>query len=138
MSAVKRSGAALASKDMLEAFRNCPQMDAAVGRSFCPAVVDVCTMIGDTLGLGWEWPCLALMSCAPALSPRDRMEMFPSNEISAVVWACLCHPGATNSSGVIKVFHRALGTIMHRMEQCETAIGHASPIIVAKCSRYVP
>ena len=126
MSAVKRSGAALASKDMLEAFRNCPQMDAAVGRSFCPAVVDVCTMIGDTLGLGWEWPCLALMSCAPALSPRDRMEMFPSNEIRAVVWACLCHPGATNSSGVIKVFHRALGTIMHRMEQCETAIGHAN------------
>ena len=111
------------SHEVLQAFRSCRPLDEDFAVSLCPALMEVCKMIGETQGLGWEWPCLALICCAPGLSPRDVMDLAPSIPVRAVVWGCLCHPGATNSSGVIRIFGKAIGRVLKRMQAHETIVG---------------
>ena len=113
----------VASHEVLQAFRACRPLGEAFATNLCPALMQVCKMIGETQGLGWEWPCLALICCAPGLSPQDVMNLAPSIPVRAVVWGCLCHPGATNSSGVIRIFGKAIEIVLKRMQVHESIVG---------------
>lgn len=91
---------ALKEEDMLRAFRACRQLDQESARKWCPEVVEVSSMLGEKQRLGWEWHCLVLLACAPALSPKHTLDLTRFIMIRGIVWACLCQQEATNSSGI--------------------------------------
>jgi hypothetical protein len=45
-----------------------------------------------------------------SLAPEDSFMIAPSVVVRSVIWACLVHPGSTNSSGIV-------GTIAFRPHQ---------------------
>ena len=85
-------------------------------KALLPEVVAVSQM----LAVHWIWFTLALAACCGQLSPRDRMELCPSILVPSTLWICLCHPGATNSSGVIRVVSQAMEKLYQRMFEVET------------------
>lgn len=60
---------------------------------------------------------LTYMSC----DCQDALEIAPSVVVHSVIWACLLHPGSTNSSGVVGVISASLEAICRRRHQYELA-----------------
>ena len=104
----------------LDAFRQVPLPDEAKAKALLPEVVAVSQMLANTQSVHWIWFTLALAACCGQLSPRDRMELCPSILVPSTLWICLCHPGATNSSGVIRVVSQAMEKLYQRMFEVET------------------
>lgn len=118
----------------LRAFRACPELDLQALRELCPEVVATAAQLADTLSVCPEWSLLALLSIAGGLVPRDRFEPAPSISISSSMWVCLLHPGATNSSGVIRVISMAVEKMFERLwrfEMQEAEKTHAAAVEAA-------
>jgi hypothetical protein len=109
--------------EILRAFRACPKTPKADFEAILPDMMDAATLLADTQGVGWEWGLLALLVTASSCAPQDRFESAPSIPISSALWTCLIHPGATNSSGIIRVVTSALELMYDWLydHECEEA-----------------
>jgi hypothetical protein len=59
---------------------------------------------------------------------QDRLEIAPSIVLPSVIWACLLHPGSTNSSGVIGAISGALEKVFVRCHQDEERAARAAAV----------
>jgi hypothetical protein len=88
-------------EEVLRAFRACPKLDAARGRELLPDVMDAIEPLADSLCVDWPAVLLSVLVAISVLAPEDSLVIAPSVTVRSVVWACLLHPGSTNSSGVV-------------------------------------
>lgn len=111
---------------MLHAFRACPKLDRAAAVQECPEVVEVSEMLARCLSVHWEWILLALLAAVGALIPQDRFVSAPSIDVPSSLWIIMCHPGATNTSGVISLVTNSLNKLMKMMHAYETNTAEAA------------
>jgi hypothetical protein len=97
--------------EQLRAFRACPVLQADAFQAWLPDVMWAAQALADTLAVCWEWGLLALLTVCSGLIPEDRFEPAPSISIPSSLWVVLLHPGATNSSGVVKTVANAVATM---------------------------
>ena len=110
---------ALGEEQVLEAFRHCQEPNWQQASRLLPDVVAAAESISETLGVTPLWALLGLLGAVGLAHPRCRLELAPSIEVPPSLWICLCQPGATNSSGVIKVFSTAIQQLFARRFQDE-------------------
>ena len=101
--------------EQLRAFRACPVLQADAFQAWLPDVMWAAQALADTLAVCWEWGLLALLTVCSGLIPEDRFEPAPSISIPSSLWVVLLHPGATNSSGVVKTVANAVATMFDRL-----------------------
>ena len=88
-------------EEILRAFRACPRLDVEQARQHAPDIMKSIEPLADSLCVAWPSVLLAVLVATASLAPEDRFELAPSVTVRSVVWACLLHPGSTNSSGVV-------------------------------------
>ena len=113
--------AAPSEAEQLAAFRRCAPADEDKARSLLPQVVSTMELLSSTQCVDWSWLLLAAAAGVPQLSPRDRLQLCESILIPGSIWACLIHPGATNTSGIIKMVTKAWELIYARRNAVEEA-----------------
>ncbi|CAJ1339118.1 unnamed protein product, partial [Effrenium voratum] len=113
--------AAPSEAEQLAAFRRCAPADEDKARSLLPQVVSTMELLSNTQCVDWSWLLLAAAAGVPQLSPRDRLQLCESILIPGSIWACLIHPGATNTSGIIKMVTKAWELIYARRNAVEEA-----------------
>jgi hypothetical protein len=101
-------------EDILRAFRACPELDVCQARVFVPAIMEAIEPLADALCVSWPSVLLAVLVAVASLAPEDSLEIAPSVTVRSVIWACLLHPGATNSSGVVGCIACALEKLCQR------------------------
>ena len=105
--------------DQLRAFRACPKFDVTQAASQCPEIMGVMTLISNTLGVCVPWVLAAALVIAAGLVPQARYELAPSVSVPSSMWIILLHPGATNSSGVIKLVVETVQLLMSWLAELE-------------------
>ena len=107
----------------LLAFRSIPPIDTTTARELLPDLVEVCELIAATQSLEWNSVCVCMATASTQLSPKDVLELCPSIESLGSLWTALLHPGSVNTSGLLKVYARAMEIVYDRihMEECEEA-----------------
>ena len=107
-------------EQVLRAFRACPKLSPDQAAELCPEIMQVVNLIGNTLGVCWQWVLAALLGIAGGLVPQARYELAPSVEVQSAMWVLLLQPGATNSSGTVKLVVQTVQLLMDWLHQLET------------------
>ena len=105
----------------LHAFRACPKLSSVEAAAHCPHIMKVVMLITNTLGVCWQWVLAAALVITAGLVPQARYELAPSVDVPSSMWVLLLHPGATNTSGVVKLVVETVQMLMARLEEHENA-----------------
>lgn len=106
-------------EEISRAFRACKQSEPAKFEALLPEVMWAANSLSKCLAVCWEWGLLSVLTVISGLVPQDRFEPAPSISIPSAMWVTLLQPGASNSSGAIKVQASSIEimfTTLHRDE----------------------
>ena len=113
-------------EEQLAAFRMCPQLPPERGRELLPELMEVSELLAQTQSVGWQWGCFPICVGAGAMVPDAWMVLTPSCRFKGGVWVSLLHPGAVNSSGVIKMTSGGVHRVFERLYTRERAAAAAA------------
>ena len=84
---------------------------AEVVRRHYPHLHDRWLQIGSAIQVPWQYVMIMELALAAALSPTAVLLPLPTLKIYPVVWWFLFHPGATNTSVVVRLYSDVLDLI---------------------------